>query len=79
MTFGPKGPHLSDETAGIHPADAIGIRGIVVHAISEEAKNFYVALGFDPSPREPMMLMVTLSDVRAAARTKEELAARPSE
>ena len=49
-----------------HAADAIGIRGIVVHAISEEAKNFYVALGFDPSPREPMTLMVTLSDVRAA-------------
>jgi GNAT superfamily N-acetyltransferase len=49
-----------------HAADAIGIRGIVVHAISEEAKNFYLALGFDPSPCEPMTLMVTLSDVRAA-------------
>lgn len=49
-----------------HAADAIGIRGIVVHAISEEAKNFYLALGFDPSPREPMTLMVTLSDLRAA-------------
>lgn len=47
-------------------ADAIGIRGIVVHAISPEAKMFYVALGFDPSPREPMLLMVTLADVRAA-------------
>jgi predicted N-acetyltransferase YhbS len=47
-------------------ADAIGIRGIVVHAISAEAKKFYLALGFDPSPREPMMLMVTLPDVRAA-------------
>jgi GNAT superfamily N-acetyltransferase len=47
-------------------ADAIGIRGIVVHAISQEAKNFYLALGFDPSPHEPMTLMVTLSDVRAA-------------
>jgi GNAT superfamily N-acetyltransferase len=46
-------------------ADLIGIRGIVVHAISEEAKNFYVALGFDPSPRESMTWMVTLSDVRA--------------
>jgi GNAT superfamily N-acetyltransferase len=46
-------------------ADAIGIRGIVVHAISEEAKGFYLALGFDPSPQEPMTLMVTLSDVRA--------------
>jgi GNAT superfamily N-acetyltransferase len=47
-------------------ADAIGIRGIVVHAISEEAKNFYLALGFDASPSEPMLLMVTLSDIRAA-------------
>jgi len=49
-----------------HAADFIGIRGIVVHAISDEAKNFYLALGFDPSPREPMTLMVTLSDIRAA-------------
>jgi GNAT superfamily N-acetyltransferase len=47
-------------------ADAIGIRGIVVHAISAEAKRFYLALGFDPSPREPMLLMVSLQDVRAA-------------
>lgn len=47
-------------------ADAIGIRGIVVHALSEEAKKFYLALGFDASPREPMTLMVTLPDIRAA-------------
>ena len=49
-----------------HAADAIGIRGIVVHAISKQAKDFYLALGFDPSPREPMTLMVRLSDIRAA-------------
>jgi GNAT superfamily N-acetyltransferase len=46
-------------------ADSIGIRGIVVHAISEQAKSFYLALGFDPSPLEPMTLMVTLADIRA--------------
>ncbi len=46
--------------------DAIGIRGILVHAISEEAKAFYLALGFDPSPLDPMTLMVTLADLRAA-------------
>jgi GNAT superfamily N-acetyltransferase len=51
-------------------ADAIGIRGIVVQAISDEARNFYMALGFDPSPREPMILMVTLCDVRAALSEK---------
>lgn len=48
----------------VHAADAIDIRGILVHAISREAKMFYLNLGFDPSPIEPMMLMVTLSDVR---------------
>lgn len=47
-------------------ADAIGIRGIVVHAISEETKKFYLTLGFVASPSEPMTLMVTLSDIRAA-------------
>jgi GNAT superfamily N-acetyltransferase len=46
-------------------ADAIGIRGIVVHAISEQARSFYLALGFDPCTGEPMTLMVTLADIRA--------------
>jgi hypothetical protein len=47
-------------------ADAIGICGIVVHAISEEARKFYIALGFDPCPREPMTLVATLADIRVA-------------
>jgi len=45
-------------------ADTIGIRGIVVQAISDQAKAFYQTLGFDPSPAEPMTLMVTLADIR---------------
>jgi GNAT superfamily N-acetyltransferase len=48
----------------LHAADAIGIRGIIVHALSDEAKAFYLALGFEPSPIEPMTLMVTLADIR---------------
>jgi GNAT superfamily N-acetyltransferase len=47
-------------------ADTIGIRGIVVHAISEKARKFYIALGFDPSPAERMTLVATLRDIRAA-------------
>lgn len=47
-------------------ADAIGIRGIVVHAISEEAREFYLSLGFERSPAEAMTLVVTLQDIRAA-------------
>jgi GNAT superfamily N-acetyltransferase len=50
----------------IHAAGTLGIRGLIVHAISEEAKTFYIALGFDPSPLEPMTLMVTLADLRSA-------------
>ncbi len=49
-----------------HAADTIGIRGIIVHAISEEARKFYIALGFDPCPAEAMTLVVTLRDLRAA-------------
>ena len=49
-----------------YAADAIGVRGVLVHAISEEAKAFYLALGFDVSPLEPMVLMITLADIRAA-------------
>ena len=52
----------------IHAADTIGIRGLLVHAISAEAKAFYVRLGLDPSPLEPMTLMPTVADLRATLR-----------
>jgi GNAT superfamily N-acetyltransferase len=47
-------------------ADAIGIRGLVVHAISDAARKFYLALGFEECPGQPLMLVVTLADLRAA-------------
>jgi GNAT superfamily N-acetyltransferase len=49
----------------VQAADTIGIRGIIVHAISESAKDFYLAIGFDVSPLEPMTLMMTINDLRA--------------
>jgi GNAT superfamily N-acetyltransferase len=52
----------------IHAADSIGIRGMVVHAVSEDAKAFYLRLGLDPSPLDPMTLMATVADLRAAVR-----------
>jgi GNAT superfamily N-acetyltransferase len=45
-------------------AESIGIRGIVVHAISPEARAFYRRMGFDPSPLDSMTLMIALSDLR---------------
>jgi predicted N-acetyltransferase YhbS len=50
----------------IQAADAIGVRGLLVHALTDDAKAFYERLGFDPSPLDPMMLMVTLADLKAA-------------
>jgi GNAT superfamily N-acetyltransferase len=47
----------------LQAADIAGIRAILVHAISEEAKRFYQRCGFAESPIDPMMLMVTVKDV----------------
>ena len=48
-------------------AESIGIRGMLVHAISEEAKAFYIALGLVESPLESMTLMVTVADMKLAS------------
>ena len=50
----------------LNAADIIGIRGLLVDAISDDAKAFYMALGMTTSPLSPMTLMVTLADLRAA-------------
>ena len=52
----------------IHAADTIGIRGLLVHAISDEAKAFYLRLGLDPSPLDPMTLMTTVANLKATLR-----------
>ncbi len=39
---------------------------MLVHAISEDAKRFYERCGFQPSPLEPMTLMVTMRDAHQA-------------
>ena len=50
----------------IQTAETIGIRGMLVHALSEEARDFYLRVGFEPSPVEPMTLMITTGDLVAA-------------
>lgn len=50
----------------IQAADLVGIRGVVVHALSQEAKQFYQHVGFYCSPIHPMLLMITLQDIKKA-------------
>ena len=38
---------------------------MLVHALSDEARDFYRHVGFDPSPLDPLLLMVTLADLKA--------------
>lgn len=47
-------------------AEIAGIRAVLVHAISEDAKRFYERCGFRPSPIDPMTLMITLGDAERA-------------
>jgi GNAT superfamily N-acetyltransferase len=41
-------------------AAILGIRGLLVHAISDEAKAFYAHHGFAPSPSDPMTLLLSI-------------------
>ncbi len=41
-------------------AHIVGIRGVLVHAISEQAKAFYEQYGFVASPKHPMTLVLSL-------------------
>ncbi|TIR25715.1 MAG: GNAT family N-acetyltransferase [Mesorhizobium sp.] len=41
-------------------AAILGIRGLLVHAISNQAKAFYERYGFQASPQNPMTLVLSL-------------------
>ena len=51
----------------IQSAGLIGIRGLLVQALNEDAKRFYQKLGFEPSPMDDMLLMITLADLTSAS------------
>jgi hypothetical protein len=40
----------------------LGLRGLLMHALSEEARMFYESYGFVASPVRPMMLVMSLKE-----------------
>ena len=50
----------------LQAAHIIGVRAILVHALSDEAKAFYESWGFVSSPVNPMTLMVTVAEAKKA-------------
>lgn len=47
-------------------ADIIGARAVLVHAIDESAKDFYLHFNFEPSPIHELQLMLLMKDLRKA-------------
>jgi GNAT superfamily N-acetyltransferase len=50
-------------------ADIVGARAVLVHAIDEAAKNFYLHFDFEPSPIHELQLMLLMKDLRKTLGT----------
>jgi GNAT superfamily N-acetyltransferase len=48
----------------LQAADSVGIRLILVHALNERARAFYERFGFEPSPSDPLHLLMLAKDLR---------------
>lgn len=49
-------------------AGRFGIRALLVHALHEDARAFYLRHGLEPSPTDALHLMILVKDIRAAIR-----------
>jgi GNAT superfamily N-acetyltransferase len=62
---------LQDALMRIEQAgDMIGIRALLVQAINDTARDFYLRFGFSPSPIDELQLMLLMKDLRAFLRTR---------
>ena len=54
----------------IQAADTAGVTALLVHAIPEQARRFYLSRGFIESPIKPMTLCLMLATVEQALRER---------
>lgn len=47
-------------------AERVAVRAILAHALHEEARDFYAHFDFEPSPTDPLDLLLVIKDARAA-------------
>jgi GNAT superfamily N-acetyltransferase len=45
-------------------SDAVGMRVLLVHALDDNARDFYERWGFEPSPTDPLNLQMLFKDIR---------------
>lgn len=48
----------------INAAEQIGVRAVLVHALDDQAKNFYLKHGFYESPTNDLTLMITVEELQ---------------
>jgi GNAT superfamily N-acetyltransferase len=48
--------------------DTIGVRALLVHAIDDDAREFYLRHGLEPSPSDRLHLMILLKDIAASLK-----------
>ena len=46
-------------------AREVGVAAMLVHALNDRAKAFYVGAGFEPSAFDPMVLILRIKDINA--------------
>jgi GNAT superfamily N-acetyltransferase len=51
-------------------AKAIGARVLLVHAMHERAKAWYMQFGFEESPTDPLHLLMLMKDLRAFLKSR---------
>lgn len=52
-------------------SETIGVRAMLVHAIDDEARRFYLRHGLEQSPTDPLHLMVLIKDIAKALAATE--------
>ncbi len=47
-------------------SEIIGVRALLVYALNEDARAFYAHFDFEPSPTDPLHLLLLIKDARSA-------------
>lgn len=50
----------------VDASEIIGVRALLVHALHDNARAFYAHFDFEPSPTDPLHMLLLIKDARAA-------------
>jgi GNAT superfamily N-acetyltransferase len=53
-------------TRALAVSEEAGVRLLLAHALNEQARQFYLRFGFEPSPTDELNLQLLMKDIRAS-------------